>query len=120
MKYIYDTYYMIKELKNTTIGGAEVAHTSSFSDEELNLAFSYLYRLQSLRYDQDISFKGAVYYTIRPSDDDASIWEFISLNEQVPVCITPQFELAQMVSMAKTALVVTEALKNLRMVDIAI
>lgn len=111
---------MINQLKKTTIGGAEVAHTASFTDEELRIAFGYLYRLQSLRYDQDTSLTGMTYYTIKPSDEDASVWEFISLNKEIPVCITPEFELAQMVSMAKTALVVTETLKNLRMAHIAI
>ena len=111
---------MINNLKNTTIGGAEVSHTSSFTDEELNMAFGYLYRLQSLRYNQDTSLTGMVHYTIRPSDEDTAVWEFISLNRDIPVCITGAFELAQMVSMAKTARVVTETLKNLRMAHVAI
>lgn len=111
---------MAKELKKTTIGGAEVPHASSFTDEELNLAFGYLYRLQSLRYDQKTSKEGIDLYTIRPSDEDASVWVFTSLNDDIPVCITPEFELAQMVSMAKTALVVTEAIKNIRMANVAI
>lgn len=55
-----------------------------------------------------------------PSEADDSVWLFISLNDDIPVCITPEFELAQMISMAKTALVVTETLKNLRMENIAI
>jgi len=111
---------MTKELRKTTIGGAEVAHTSSFSDEELRIAFGYLYRLQSLRYDQQTSKDGMIYYTIKPSDKDASIWEFISLHGDIPVCITPEFDLGQMISMAKTALVVTQTLKNLRMANVAI
>jgi len=111
---------MTNELKNSTIGGAEIAHTSSFTDEELQMAFSYLYRLQSLRYNQDTSITGMVNYTIKPSDNDKSIWEFISLSKEIPVCITPEFELAQMVSMAKTAMVVTRTLKNLRMAEVAI
>jgi len=111
---------MTKELKNTTIGGGEITHTSAFSDEELNLAFGYLFRLQSLRYDMDTSLSGMEHYTIKPSDENASVWEFVSLNKDIPVCITPQFDLAQMISMAKTALVVTETLKNLRMADKAI
>jgi hypothetical protein len=111
---------MINQLKKTTIGGAEITHSSSFTDEELRLAFSYLYRLQSLKYDQQISCHGKVNYSIKPSDNDTSIWFFISLNGDIPVCITPEFELSQMVSMAKTALIVTETLKKLRMATIAI
>ncbi|PLX69398.1 MAG: hypothetical protein C0603_00270 [Denitrovibrio sp.] len=111
---------MTKELKSTTIGGAEITHNSGYTDAELNLAFGYLYRLQSLRYDQQTSLDGMENYTIRPSDNNAVEWIFISLNEDIPVCITPEFELGQMVSMAKTALTVTETLKNLRMAHIAI
>lgn len=111
---------MIKQLKNTTIGGGVISHTSSFSDEDLNLAFSYLYRLQCLRYNQDTSLSAMQNYTIKPSDNDAGIWEFVSLNSDIPVCITPKFNLTEMVSMAKTALFVTNALKNIRMADIAI
>ncbi len=111
---------MIEKLKNTTIGGAEITHNSTFTDEELKMAFGYLYRLQSLRYDQQTSLDGMKNYTIRPSDNNVTEWEFISLNEDIPVCITPVFELGQMISMAKTALVVTETLKNLRMVNVAI
>ncbi len=44
--------------KNTTIGGAEITHNSTFTDEELKMAFGYLYRLQSLRYDQQTSLDG--------------------------------------------------------------
>jgi len=111
---------MTEKLRNTTIGGADVSHTSSYTDEEINLAFNYLYRLQSLRYNQDTSLSGRSEYTIKPSDNSATEWEFISLNKDIPVCITPVFELSQMISMAKTALVVTETLKNLRMAHIAI
>ncbi|ADD67810.1 hypothetical protein Dacet_1034 [Denitrovibrio acetiphilus DSM 12809] len=111
---------MINKLRKTTIGGTEVAHSSAFTDEELRMAFVYLYRLQSLRYDQQTSSSGKVNYSIMPSEADDSVWLFISLNDDIPVCITPEFELAQMISMAKTALVVTETLKNLRMENIAI
>lgn len=111
---------MTNELRNTTIGGAEVAHTSSYTDEELWIAFAYLYRLQSLRYDQQTSMDGLENYTMKPSDSDVTVWEFVSLNADIPICITPEFELGQMISMAKTALVVTQTLKNLRMTDIAI
>jgi hypothetical protein len=111
---------MTNELRKTTIGGAEVAHTSSFTDEELWTAFGYLYRLQSLRYDQTTSADGRNNYTMKPTDADASVWEFVSLNADIPVCITPEFDLRQMISMAKTALVVTQTLKNLRMADVAI
>jgi len=111
---------MSKELKNTTIGGAEVTHTSPFSDAELNLAFEYLFRIQSLRYDKDSSYCTLENYTIRPSDKDASVWEFVSLKKDEPVCITPEFELEQVVSIAKTFLVVAETLKNIRMANIAI
>lgn len=111
---------MSNELRITAIGGADVAHNSPFTDEELSMAFGYLYRLQSLRYDRDTSLAGMVHYTIRPSDSDASVWEFVSLNEDIPVCITPEFELAQTVSMAKTAYFVTETLKSVRMAHAAI
>jgi hypothetical protein len=107
-------------MKTTTIGGADITHNSNFSDQELRTAFSYLYRLQSLRYDQNTSMDAMVNYTIRPSDESASKWIFISLNNDIPVCITPEFELAQMISMAKTALVVTETIKNLRMAEAAV
>jgi len=111
---------MIKECKKTTIGGAEVEHNAPFSDSDLNMAFTYLYRLQSLRFDKDISMSGIMHYTIEPTEDSPEIWEFKSLSEDIPVCITPQFELAQMVSMANTALTVTETLKNLRMANVTI
>jgi len=111
---------MTEKLKKTTIGGAEISHTSPFTDAELNLAFGYLYRLQSLRYDQKTSLDGMENYSIKPSDSCVTDWIFISLNDDIPVCITPEFELAEMISMAKTALLVTKTLKNLRMAKIAI
>lgn len=111
---------MMKETRITTIGGADVTHAAQFTDEELRMAFGYLYRLQSLRYDRDTSLKGMACYTITPSANDESVWEFVSLNEDVPVCITPEFELPQMISMARTAMTVTETIKNLRMAHVAI
>jgi len=111
---------MTNALRKTTIGGAEVAHTSSFTDEELRTAFTYLYRLQSLRYDQTTSLDGQKNYTMKPADENASLWEFVSLSPDIPVCITPEFDLSQMISMAKTALVVTQTIKNMRMAGVAI
>jgi hypothetical protein len=110
----------MNELKVTMIGGADVHHLADYSDDELNLVFRYLYRMQSLRYDQDTSLSGLEHYTIRPSEEDTGVWEFVSLNDDIPVCITPEFELKQMMSMAKTAMTVMETLRDLRMENVAI